>query len=89
MASDDPNVTDWIQNRLNGYELRLSKSGKIYVKGRDGLPNELAEIFGRYPTIGQNDGIFDMVEQETGRARYETPEALVEALTEDRANYDA
>ena len=66
-ARDDANVTDWIQNALNGYTLRLSKSGKLYVEGRDGLPPELAEIFGRYPTIGMNDGIFEQVKPKTGR----------------------
>ena len=94
-ATDDANITDWIQNALHGYELRLSKSGKLYVKGRDGLPPELAEIFGRYPTIGQNDGIYGLIADETGNrvmdgaARDMTPEALVEALRKDRANYDA
>ena len=88
-ATDDANITDWIQNALNGYELRLSKSGKLYVKGRDGLPDELADIFGRYPTIGQNDGIYDEFAATSGGVRYDTPEALVDALRNDRANYDA
>ena len=52
LSRDDANITDWIQNSLNGYTLRLSKSGNIYVEGQNGLPKELAEIFGRYPTIG-------------------------------------
>ena len=88
-ARDDANITDWIQNALNGYTLRLSKSGKLYVEGRDGLPPELAEIFGRYPTIGMNDGIFEQIASETGRPAATTPEALVEALRKDRENYDA
>lgn len=88
-ARDDANITDWIQNALNGYTLRLSKSGKLYVEGRDGLPPELAEIFGRYPTIGVNDGIFEQIASETGRPAATTPEALVEALRKDRESYDA
>lgn len=88
-ARDDANVTDWIQNALNGYTLRLSKSGKLYVEGRDGLPPELAEIFGRYPTIGMNDGIFEQIASETGRPARTTPEALVEALRKDRENYNS
>ena len=59
------------------------------MKGRDGLTGELAEIFGRYPTIGQNDGIYEEFSATSGGVRYETPEALVEALRKDRANYDA
>ena len=94
-ARDDANITDWIQNALNGYTLRLSKSGKLYVEGRDGLPPELAEIFGRYPTIGMNDGIFEQIASETGNraingaARDMTPEALVEALRKDRESYNS
>jgi hypothetical protein len=91
LARDDANITDWIQSRLNGVELRMSKNGKIYVKGANGLEGELAEIFGRYPTIGKNDGIFDAIAAELPAvgASGATPEALVEALRKDRANYDA
>ena len=88
-ATDDANITDWIQNALNGYTLRLSKSGKLYVEGRDGLPPELAEIFGRYPTIGQNDGIYEELSPEARGVRYDSPESLVDALRKDRENYDA
>ncbi|MBQ5795026.1 MAG: hypothetical protein IIW14_03430, partial [Kiritimatiellae bacterium] len=79
-----------IQRALNGIELRLSKSGKIYVKGRNGLPAELAEIFGKYPTIGQNDGIREELASALGNGAYAnaTPEQLVDALKADRANYD-
>ena len=93
-ARDDANITDWIQTALNGYTLRLSKSGKLYVEGRDGLPPDLAEIFGRYPTIGVNDGIYEQIAIEAGNramngaARDMTPDALVEALRKDRASYD-
>ena len=89
-ATDDANVTDWIKSRLNGVELRMSKTGKIYVKGRNGLDGELAEIFGRFPKAGQNDGIFDTLAAELGDEtwRSATPDKLVEALAKDRANYD-
>ena len=87
-ARDDANITDWIQNALNGYTLRLSKSGRLYVEGRDGLPPELAEIFGRYPRMGANDGIAGQIAAETGFRGGETPEALVEALRSDRRAYD-
>ena len=90
LATDDANITDWIKNRLNGVELRMSKSGKIYVQGRDGLEGELAEIFGRYPTIGKNDGIFETMAEElqNERLRDLTPDKLVDMLAKDRANYD-
>ena len=88
LATDDANVTDWIQNSLNGVELRMSRTGKLYVKGRDGLDGELAEIFGRYPTIGQNDGIFEQVRSKTGLDVGDTPDVLVEALRKDRASYE-
>jgi len=90
LATDDANITDWIQQRLNGVELRMSKSGNIYVKGRNGFEGELAEIFGRYPTIGRNDGIFDLIADELGDEtwRSATPDRLVETLAKDRANYD-
>ena len=89
-ATDDANITDWIKSRLNGVELRMSKTGKIYVKGRNGLDGELAEIFGRFPKAGQNDGIFDTLAAELGDEtwRSATPDKLVEALAKDRANYD-
>ena len=89
-ATDDANVTDWIKSRLNGVELRMSKTGKIYVKGRNGLDGELAEIFGRFPKAGQNDGIFDTLAAELGDEtwRSATPDKLEEALAKDRANYD-
>lgn len=90
LSRDDANITDWIQNRLNGYTLRLSKSGNIYVEGQNGLPKELAEIFGRFPTIGHNDGIYGEIENATGRPlNTVTPDHLVEMLASDRANYDA
>lgn len=89
LATDNANVTDWIQNALNGVELRMSRTGKLYVKGRDGLDGELAEIFGRYPTIGMNDGIFEQIASETGRPAGTTPEALVEALRKDRESYNS
>lgn len=92
-ATDDANITDWIQNRLNGYTLRLSKNGKIYVEGRDGLPSDLSDIFGRYPRIGNNDGIYNDAASSIGRADYAdgtmTPERLVEMLAKDRENYIA
>ena len=87
-ARDDANITDWIQNALNGYTLRLSRNGRLYVEGRDGLPPELAEIFGRYPRMGANDGIAGQIAAETGFRGGETPEALVEALRSDRRAYD-
>ena len=90
LSRDDANITDWIQNRLNGYTLRLSKSGNIYVEGQNGLPKDLAEIFGRFPTIGHNDGIYGEIERATGRPlNTVTPDHLVEMLASDRANYDA
>lgn len=89
LATDNANVTDWIQNALNGVELRMSRTRKLYVKGRDGLDGELAEIFGRYPTIGMNDGIFEQIASETGRPAGTTPEALVEALRKDRESYNS
>lgn len=90
LATDDANITDWIKNRLNGVELRMSKSGEIYVKGRNGLEGEMAEIFGRYPKAGQNDGIFEGIatDLQNESLREMTPDQLVEALAKDRANYD-
>lgn len=90
-ATDDANITDWIQSALNGYDLRMSKSGKLYVKGRNGLPDELALIFGRFPTIGGNDGLGLELANSTGIASYNlmTPDQLVASLKSDRANYDA
>lgn len=90
LATDDANITDWIQQRLNGVELRMSKTGNIYVKGRDGLEGELAEVFGRYPKAGQNDGIFEQLasELQNESLREATPDQLVEMLAKDRANYD-
>lgn len=90
LSTDDANITDWIKNRLNGVELRMSKKGKIYVEGRDGFDGELAEIFGRYPTIGKNDGIFETMAEElqNERLRDLTPDKLVDMLANDRANYD-
>lgn len=89
--TDDANITDWIQNRLNGYTLILSKSGKIRVKGMAGLPKGLADIFGYNPTEGVNDGLFDRIASEIGNPEYAdmTPGELVEALGKDRANYNA
>lgn len=89
LTRDDANITDFIQSKLDGYTLRLSKGGKVYVEGRDGLPSDLAEIFGRYPTIGQNDGIYEAIANKTGRpTEGMTPEKLVESLSADRASYD-
>ena len=89
LARDDANVTDWIEARLHGLELRLSEAGKVYVKGRNGFEGELAEIFGRYPTIGRNDGLAAQIAQETGRAEWSeaTPEELVAGLLKDREGY--
>lgn len=89
--TDDANITDWIQNRLNGYTLILSKSGKIRVKGMAGLPKSLADIFGYNPTEGMNDGLLDRIASEIGNPAYAdmTPGELVEALGKDRANYNA
>ena len=91
LARDDANVTDWIERRLAGLELRLSESGKVYVKGRNGFEGELADVFGRYPTIGQNDGLAAQIAQETGRAEWAgaTAEELVAGLAKDRASYGA
>ncbi len=36
-ATDDANITDWIKQQLDGYTLRMSKKGNIYVEGRDGF----------------------------------------------------
>ena len=90
-ATDAADITDWIQSTLNGYDLRMSKSGKLYVKGRNGLPDELALIFGRFPTIGGNDGLGLELANSTGIASYNlmTPDQLVASLKSDRANYDA
>ncbi len=103
LSTDDANITDWIEHRLNGVELRMSKSGRIYVKGRNGFEGELAEIFGRYPKAGSNDGIFEELTAELngglrgaeaasqdGEAAkfWTTPDQLVEALAKDRANYN-
>ena len=90
LATDNANITDWIQGRLNGYTLRMSKKGNIYVEGRDGLEGELAEIFGRYPKAGMNDGIGEELASvlHNDSLREATPDKLVEMLTNDRANYD-
>ena len=90
-ATDDANITDWIQSTLNGYDLRMSKSGKLYVKGRNGLPDELALIFGRFPTAGMNDGIMGEIASAVGNAALNemSVDDLVNALKTDRANYDA
>jgi len=90
LATDNANITDWIQGRLNGYTLRMSRKGKIYVEGRDGLEGELAEIFGRYPKAGMNDGIGEELASvlHNDSLREATPDKLVEMLTNDRANYD-
>ena len=90
LSTDDANITDWIKNRLNGVELRMSKKGKIYVEGRDGFDGELAEIFGRYPKAGQNDGIGEELASvlHNDSLREATPDQLVEMLAKDRANYD-
>ena len=90
LATDNANITDWIQGRLNGYTLRMSKNGKIYVEGRDGFDGELAEIFGRYPKAGLNDGIGEELASvlHNDSLREATPDKLVEMLTNDRANYD-
>ena len=90
--NDDANVTDWIQSALNGVDLRMSQSGKIYVKGQNGLSGDLAVIFGRYPQIGRNDGVFSAAAGETGRADYAAitdPQQLVDALLADRDNYQS
>lgn len=89
-APDDVNITDWIADQLDGYTLRMSKKGKVYVEGRDGFDGRLAEIFGRYPTIGKNDGIFETMAEElqNERLRDLTPDKLVDMLAKDRANYD-
>ena len=90
LATDNANITDWIQGRLNGYTLRMSKKGNIYVEGRDGLEGELAEIFGRYPKAGMNDGIGEELASvlHNDSLREATPDQLVEMLAKDRANYD-
>ena len=90
LATDNANITDWIEGRLNGYTLRMSKKGNIYVEGRDGLEGELAEIFGRYPKAGMNDGIGEELASvlHNDSLREATPDKLVEMLTNDRANYD-
>ena len=90
LSTDDANITDWIKNRLNGVELRMSKKGKIYVEGRDGFDGELAEIFGRYPKAGLNDGIGEELASvlHNDSLREATPDQLVEMLAKDRANYD-
>ena len=90
LATDNANITDWIQGRLNGYTLRMSKKGNIYVEGRDGLEGELAEIFGRYPKAGMNDGIGEELASvlHNDSLREAPPDKLVEMLTNDRANYD-
>jgi len=90
LSTDDANITDWIKNRLNGVELRMSKKGKIYVEGRNGFDGELAEIFGRYPKAGQNDGIGEELASvlHNDSLREATPDQLVEMLAKDRANYD-
>ncbi len=89
LARDDANVTDWIERRLAGLELRLSEGGKVYVKGRNGFEGELADIFGRYPTVGRNDGLAAQIAQETGHAEWvgATPEDLVAGLAKDRAGF--
>ena len=90
LATDNANITDWIQGRLNGYTLRMSKKGNIYVEGRDGFEGELAEIFGRYPKTGMNDGIGEELASvlHNDSLREATPNQLVEMLAKDRANYD-
>ena len=90
LSTDDANITDWIKNRLDGVELRMSKKGKIYVESRDGFDGELAEIFGRYPKAGQNDGIGEELASvlHNDSLREATPDQLVEMLAKDRANYD-
>ena len=90
LATDNANITDWIQGRLNGYTLRMSKKGNIYVEGRDGLEGELAEIFGHYPKAGMNDGIGEELASvlHNDSLREAPPDKLVEMLTNDRANYD-
>ncbi|MBR1921815.1 MAG: hypothetical protein IJ829_07445, partial [Kiritimatiellae bacterium] len=89
-AQDDAEITDWIQRRLNGYELRMSKGGSIYVKGRNGFDGELAEIFGRYPKAGQNDGLGEELASVLANEglREAAPDDLVGMLLKDRANYD-
>ena len=68
----------------------MSKSGKLYVKGRNGLPDELALIFGRFPTAGMNDGIMGEIASAVGNAALNemSVDDLVNALKTDRANYD-
>ena len=89
LARDDANVTDWIERRLAGLELRLSKNGKVYVRGQNGFEGELADIFGRYPTVGRNDGLAAQIAQETGHAEWAeaAPEELVAGLAKDRAGF--
>lgn len=68
-------VTDWIQSRLNGRRLMLTKEGSVVLKGRDGRvefpTGELRDLFGRKFREGTNDGLRTTLAAELGDASWE------------------
>ncbi len=93
--SDAADVTDWIQSRLNGRRLVLTKEGSVVLKGRDGRvefpTGELRDLFGRKFREGTNDGLRATLAAELGDASWEraTIGQIADALAKDRANYVA